>query len=555
MDRLRQLCESVPQDRSFPMELLKKLNVEVSVSPDDLGRIPRTGPVIAISNHPFGLLDGAILASIFLGVRSDVRIVTNRVLRDVEGLTDLCFFLDPFDKPELRAANGVAIRQAIAHVRTGGLLVMFPAGEVSHFDLAARAIRDPEWQTTAARLVRITRAPVLPLFVGGSNGLTFQMLGMVHPRLRTAALPNEFLNKRDRKIDVRVGNLIDLPVVAAIGSDKAAVTYLRFRCELLGRRGVSMPPRVVPMNVLAEAEPADAVAREIANLPALCLLDQMHEMDVYMAEAPMIPATLREIGRLREATFRSAGEGSGLPRDIDRFDMHYLHLFVWNRAKREIVGAYRMGDVPRLLASAGQSALYTDTLFRFDAGFLRRMGPALELGRSFVRVEYQKQFQPLLLLWKGITAYIARRPEYAVLIGAVSVSSRYSPASRELMAGCFGEGKDSPVKARRPLRGGCIYPWEMSAMRQLLRDAEDLGEPIQDLEADGKGIPVLVRQYLKLGGRLLAFSVDPDFANTLDGFVMLDLRKAPLSRLVRYMGKDKARAFLEWHAALGYRAA
>ncbi|HXJ43582.1 MAG TPA: hypothetical protein VNH18_30145, partial [Bryobacteraceae bacterium] len=142
-----------------------------------------------------------------------------------------------------------------------------------------------------------------------------------------------------------------------------------------------------------------------------------------------------------------------------------------------------------------------------------------------------------------------RRPEYATLIGAVSVSSQYSPASRELIAGCYGPGRNSPVQARRPLRGGHIQPWEMNALRSILRDAEDLSNPIQDLEADGKGIPVLVRQYLKLGGRLLAFSVDPDFGNTLDGFVMLDLRQAPLTRLSRYMGADEARAFHEWHAS------
>ena len=168
--------------------------------------------------------------------------------------------------------------------------------------------------------------------------------------------------------------------------------------------------------------------------------------------APQIPLALAEIGRLREITFRSAGEGTGESRDLDRFDPHYLHLFVWNREKREIVGAYRIGDVPRLLARFRRKGLYTESLFRFSSGFLENLGPALELGRSFIRPEYQRQFTPLLLLWKGISAYVWQRPEYAILIGAVTVSNRYSQASRELIARYFEKQESradrGAVKAR-----------------------------------------------------------------------------------------------------------
>jgi putative hemolysin len=211
-----------------------------------------------------------------------------------------------------------------------------------------------------------------------------------------------------------------------------------------------------------------------------------------------------------------------------------------------------VGDVPRILLRHGCEGLYTNTQFRFDQDFFRQMGPALELGRSFVRPEYQRQFMPLALLWRGICAWIARRPEYATLIGAVSVSGQYSRSSRELIAAYFDRlrtaGDAASVEPRRPLRG-------RMAKGAMPSGVEELSEWISEIETDRKGLPILVKQYVKLGGRILAFSQDPTFGNTLDGFVLLDLRTAPVESLERYMGKDAANAFLGWHGAASRPAA
>ncbi len=559
IDKLERLYESARAGGEFCRELLDELHVDLRVSDSDLERIPSSGPVIAVSNHPFGLLDGAILCELLTRVRPDIRILTNHMLGELPEIARYAIFIDPFDRPESRAANGRGLKQAIAHVKKGGLLLIFPAGEVSHFDFRAGAIRDPEWRSTAARLVRMTEAKVLPLLIKGSNSLPFQMLGMVHPRLRTAALPAELLNKRGRVVEVRVGSVIDAARIQALTDDDEAIRYLRLRTDLLARRGLTTAPAEASAAPLAAAKPAADIAAEISGLPAQCLLEQARDLEVYLAEAPQIPLVLEEIGRLREITFRAAGEGTGEPTDLDRFDPWYLHLFVWNRVKQEVVGAYRIGDVPRLLARFGRKGLYTESLFRFRPGFVEQMGPALEMGRSFIRPEYQRQFAPLMLLWKGIGVYVARRPEYCTLIGAVSVSNQYTRASRELIARFFEKSAlladQGAVRARRPLRGNFVEKWEMQALCSLLPDVEDLSAPISDLEPDGKGIPILVKQYVKLGGRLLAFSVDPQFGNTLDGFVMVDLRQTPFETLGRYMGKDGARSFFAWHAAIAPRVA
>lgn len=555
IDKLSELYGTARSDRPLHTDILRELGIEAKVSPEDLKKIPATGAVIAVSNHPFGLLDGMLLSTLLTSVRPDVRVLTNHMLGDLPELAKLGIFIDPFERPESRLANGRALKQAIAHVRSGGLLLIFPAGEVAHFDFRAGAIRDPQWRSTAARLVRITGAKTLPIFVRGANSIPFQMLGMVHPRLRTAALPAELLNKRGRRVEVRIGGVVDAAQIQAMPDDEAAIRYLRLRTDLLARRGCVESPASPVAAPIAQSSSADEMAFEIARLPDDSFLDESGDLTVYLAEARQIPKVLDEIGRLREVTFRAAGEGAGEERDLDRFDAYYQHLFLWNREKREVVGAYRLGDVPKILSRYGRKGLYTESLFRFGHGFLERMGPAYELGRSFVRPEYQRKFAPLLLLWKGIGALTWRKPEYSTLIGAVSVSNQYSAASRELIARYFERERSSAVRARKPLRGNFVQNWELRALCSLLPDVDGLSDPIADLEPDGKGIPILVKQYVKLGGKLLAFSVDPKFGNTLDGFVMLDLRHTQPEALGRYMGKDRAREFLAWHASVNPRVA
>jgi putative hemolysin len=282
------------------------------------------------------------------------------------------------------------------------------------------------------------------------------------------------------------------------------------------------------------------------------LQTQNREFAVYLAPAAQIPNLLNEIGRLREVTFRATGEGTGRSLDLDRFDLYYQHLFLWNKSNRELAGAYRLACADEVINQYGLNGLYTATLFRYRAGLLEKLGPAVELGRSFIRPEYQKSYSPLLLLWKGMSQVICRNPRYKSLFGPVSINNDYHSVSRQLMAAFLKINNFFPelaalVKARNPFRFAPIKNVDPDTFSQTVTDIDGISALIADIETEQKGIPVLLRQYLKLGGKLLGFNIDPDFSDVLDGLIWVDLMETDPKILERFMGREGVRNFRKFH--------
>jgi putative hemolysin len=447
-------------------------------------------------------------------------------------------------------------------LQQGGMLALFPAGEVSQWQMPAAQIADPEWNNTAVRLIRRTGAAALPVYFCGHNGVSFQLLGRFHPKLRTAFQLQEFLKQEGKAVEVRVGSAIPADAVDAIRDDGQAIHYLRWRTYLLGRRNkpeVSWPTALRSrlafkiQEPVAAPVPVDLLEEEVEKLPEDRCLAENAELAVYLGTARETPRLLQEVGRLRELTFRGAGEGTGKSRDLDPFDDYYGHILLWHKTRRELVGAYRAGNTAEIVAKRGISGLYTSTLFRYDEKLFQKLGPALELGRSFVRPEYQRQYAPLLLLWKGIARMVARQPEIPVLFGAVSISNDYNEASREMIYRFFeARMRDDDlaglIEPRRPFRPGRLRRSDCRGMLHAFRDLGELSQPITDVEADGKGLPILLRQYAKIGGKLLGFNVDRKFSNVLDGLMVVDLRKTEPAVLERYMGREGAARFRQVHA-------
>jgi putative hemolysin len=525
--------------------LLEGLGVRCECAPADLYRVPKRGPVVAAANHPFGMAEGVILGSLLLRVRPDVKFLANSMLSNVPGLGQYVFPVNTFGGAAKE--NWCSLRRSIDWVKEGGMLVVFPAGEVSSLNLSKLEISDPKWDDKVTRIIQMSGAATLPMFFHGVNSAMFQVAGLIHPRLRTLLLPRELANKRGGTIRISIGRPIKSQSLIRLQHDGAATAYLRHRTYLLDIRRrepkkfwrVGLKPALVipPVHALK-------LSTEIAGLPAECKLIESGGYEVYAASAQQIPNTLREIGRLREITFRRAGEGTGRSIDIDHFDQNYLHLFLWNTDGNEVAGAYRLAGTDVV------PDLYTRTLFRFHEGLLESMSPALELGRSFVRLEYQKSFSALLLLWKGIGRYVARNPRYRILFGPVSISREYSEASRALIvaylqARCGNGDLSRYVEPRRQFRAPRLRGCDPLVLATMLENVEELSDAVADLEPDGKGIPVLLRQYLNCGGEMLAFNVDSAFSDVVDGLVVVDLMKMSRPQLEKYLGREGSANFLK----------
>lgn len=565
---------------AFFEAVLAALNVRYHVLESDVARLPATGPVVVVANHPFGGIEGIILISLLRSVRPDARVMANYLLGCIPEAHDYFIFVDPFERPNSPQANLRSLRTTLRFLAQGGAVGLFPAGEVAHWQAGKRIVTDPAWKSTVARLVRASEATVVPVYFDGRNGALFQMAGFVHPRLRTAMLPYEFLNKRNREIEVRIGHPIPWAKLKTFDDD-TLTEHLRQRTYLLASRtepasrlpwALTAPLRLpkgfpkLPMPSRAHRTPAPIafphaaalLEAEIKALPETACLVKQGALTVWCAGAEQIPHLLHEIGRLREITFRAAGEGTGKALDVDSFDAYYQHLFIWNQEQREIIGGYRFGRTDEILARFGKRGLYTYTLFAYRTAFLRSIGPALELGRSFVRPEHQKSYAPLMLLWKGIGRYIAQHPQYRVLFGPVSITNEYRTASRRLMVEFLKANSFQPQLARF-VRPRIPFESRTLSMAQTLlglksstisaADIEEVSAFVADIEPDAKGVPVLLRQYLKLGGKVLAFNLDPDFGDALDGLIMVDLLDSDVRTLERYMGRTEAEAFRAYHAA------
>jgi len=554
LHRLRKEVQGLADPFATVHHVLRQLEVSAALPARDATRIPVSGPVVITANHPYGALDGLIGIDTIGRVRQDLRVLANPELAALPGIGKLIIPVDPFGGSGATRANMVGMRRALRWLEEGGALLLFPAGEVSNLDLRSGRVSDRAWSPTAARLIRLAGAPVTPMHFAGANSALFQLAGMLHPRLRTLLLPHELGNKVGASVAVRVGEAVLPDRYLGIEGDDELAAQLRLKTYLLAAPALSEgdAPLAAPRALAPLAPPIDPelLAREIELLPAAALLVSSGELQVYCAPAARLTLTLMELGRLRERTFRAVGEGTGRSSDSDPFDAYYQHLFIWNATAREIIGAYRLGRTDLISRRLGQSGLYSSTLFAYHDLFFKLLGPALELGRSFVRAEHQKSFAPLLLLWRGIGEYVGRHPRCCKLLGPVSISNDYNPVSQALLVGFLRRRNFDPlaptmVRGRRPFR-------PQLSLRSLVGNAppgnlETLSGLIAGLEPDGKGAPVLLRQYLRLGGRVLGFNIDPDFGNSLDCLVLVDLRRTAPRVLQKYMSAEAWDRFSRMH--------
>jgi putative hemolysin len=535
---------------------LDRLGVRVQFTAQSHQHIPGKGPVVVVANHPTGMLDGLLLAKLLLAQRTDVKILANHLLQDIEILNDLFISVNVFKQDAAaKRMNFQGLRAAQRHLDAGGVLVVFPAGEVSSYHHSMRRVQDRPWNDAAAMLVMRYQATAVPVHIHGRNSVWFHLAGAIHPVLRTLLIPRQLLNKRKQVMRLHAGAPITPQELKRMACHATITQYLRLNCAMLAPQPAPLSSAFLPSPSHAELVPklsTECLASEIAQLPSECCLINKGSYQVYACRSDRIPYVLQAIGRMREANFRLVGEGTGNAIDLDVYDQHYHHLFVWHSQDQNIVGAYRFACVDEVVADHGLQGLYTQTLFKYNHALLQQMGPCIEMGRSVIDVAYQKSMQPLLLLWQGICTYVRQHPHYTTLFGPISISQDYSERSRALMTLVlsthhYDHGLSSCLRPRQPMHIPQSFVSRFGPhMLSAVASPQVLSKVIARMES-GQGLPVLLRQYMQLNGRLIGFNIDPEFSNVLDGMIVVRIPQMPPHLLARYMGTQGAQFYREHH--------
>ncbi|MGB0981768.1 MAG: GNAT family N-acyltransferase [Winogradskyella sp.] len=543
------------KDLEFLDGILDEFQIKFEIPEEDIKRLPKEGPYITISNHPLGGIDGILLLKLMIEQRKDFKIIANFLLHRIAPLKPYIMPVNPFENKKDVASSIAGFKSAITHLRNGHPLGVFPAGEVSTYK-DGKLVVDKVWEDAAMKLIQKAEVPVVPIYFHAKNSSLFYRLSKISDTLRTAKLPSELLTQKRRVIKVRVGKPISVKSQKEHQKLSDFSDFLRRKTYILAHAfedkpkildnlqsqlKVPKPPKriVTPVN-------SEIMITEVEALKGKdCKLLTSKNYDVYLAAANDIPNILREIGRLREITFREIGEGTNEAIDLDTFDTYYHHMFLWDTDKKVLAGAYRMGLGSKIFERYGIDGFYLQDLFRFEPELYNMMRQSLELGRAFITKEYQQKPMPLFLLWKGIVHTTLRYPEHKYLIGGVSISNQFSNFSKSLMIEFMKSHYYDPYVAQ--------YVHPKKEFKVKLKDADkdfvfdataaDLNKfdkIIDEVEPGALRLPVLLKKYIKQNARLVAFNVDPLFNNAVDGLMYIKIADLPESTVRPVMEEFQA---------------
>lgn len=538
LPQINKLYDSIAdfEGRECLEALVRELNVSYEIPPSDLDNLPKEGPFITVSNHAYGGLDGILLMHLVSEEREDYKVIVNFLLSRIKELNQFFLPVNAFEKNVSTQSSIKGIRMAKECLRSGGALGLFPAGEVSHIGPSGK-VEDIPWHTAIVKFIMSAQVPVVPIFFDGHNSAAFLRKAKLHPMLQTASLPSEILNKKGKRIAIRIGSPITVAEQQAYTDFKELGDYLRARTYALKAniekdtkyKHLESAPAIAPPHQL------ELCQRELEQLPAKSRLFTVNNYTAYLAPYSYIPYLMHEIGRKREETFRTVGEGTYQPIDLDTYDRNYHHLILWDSDKKALVGSYRIGMGAELMKRFGIDGFYNSSLFQFDPKFGTVLSQSMELGRAFICNDYRYETLPMMLLFKGLFYTMLRHPEYRYFVGPVSVSSWYPKLYQSLIhkfisEQCRANNMEGMVNPRHPFVPdfGLVDP---NVLLQNVHTPEQLDRLLSRLSNRQYRLPSLVKRYLKLNAKVLTFNIDINFNDSLDGFIVSDIYDIPRSEL------------------------
>jgi putative hemolysin len=493
--------------------------------------IPSSGKVVIIANHPLGSLDALSLVKLVKEVRSDIKVVANDMLMQIDNLQDI---LLPVDNLKNKSTKD-SIKKIYDSLNNEEAIIIFPAGEVSR--ARPTGIKDTKWRGGFLKFALKAKAPILPVFIDAKNSTLFYTVSSINKNISTMLLPNEMFNKRNKSISFKVGELIPYESVNIKHiSDKEKVELLKKHLYKISKNKVGVFKTQTSIIHPIDKKELKKALKETQDLGVT------HDKKKILLYSYSGDETiLKEIGRLREYTFRKVGEGTGAKVDIDKYDYYYKHIILWDEESLEIVGAYRIGVGKQIMESKGFMGFYSHTLFEYSDEFISKLEDSIELGRSFVQPKYWGS-RALDYLWFGIGAYLKQNPQIKYMYGTVSISDTYTITAKSMLVYYYNKhfgNKDSLVNANTKF----VIPKEEREIFDGVFVSSDRVEEFKTLKQNlsyiDATVPTLYKQYSDLcedgGVEFLDFGVDKDFNNCLDGFIMVSIDKIKKSKIKRYM--------------------
>ncbi len=530
----RAFAEKYPHLKGFDFvdQVLDYFDVSYSIRENERERIPTQGRVVIISNHPIGSLDGLALLKLVRSVRHDARIVANELLMNLKPIQPCLLAVDNMTGNTGRDSV-VAIRK---HLNEDGAVIIFPAGVVSRF--GAKGIRDGKWNSGFLRFASSTQAPILPIYITARNSIFFYLLSLIARPISTVWLVPEMFKHRHQCLPIRIGNIIPYASYAKNTMPRPElVTLFQKHLYRVADRGKGI---FETEKAIAHPEDRRVIRQEIKQQELLG--ETSDGKQIYLCGYGLDSSVMRELGRTRELTFRVVGEGTGRRRDMDRHDMHYMHLVLWDDDALEIAGAYRICSTAEMCHDQGTDLLYSSRLFKYGEPMDQYLAQGLELGRSYVQPRYWGR-RSLDYLWQGIGALMRRNPQYRYLFGAVSISDSYPMLAKSTLVKFYAThfGVDERlVEATAPFSLGKECEQELAELFPGVDYKEEFRELKSRLSHMDCTVPTLFKQYSELcepGGVIFAdFGLDLDFNNAVDGFVIVDTYRLLPHKRAHYVG-------------------
>ncbi|MCG6938713.1 MAG: lysophospholipid acyltransferase family protein [Gammaproteobacteria bacterium] len=517
----------------FVEQVLDYFDFNYTVSQRCLEKIPSYGKIIIVANHPIGTLDGLALLKMVHKVRPDVKVVANQMLATMNAVEPL---LLPVDNINGKTAKD-NIKDIIEFVKNDSALIIFPAGEVSRF--SPKGIKDGEWNKGFLNIANSTKAPILPVHINGRNSVFFYALSIVAKPLSTFWLVNEMFKQENKSIIFKIGDKIEHDSYSQhnVSLRDTAALFKRHVYML----GANKKLVFRTQEAIAHPECRQRLRKELNNCQLLGETDDNKK--IYLFEYRPDTSLMREIGRLRELSFRAVGEGTGRRRDIDKYDREYMHLILWDEAELEIAGAYRLCDTNKILSYADIDSIYTTSLFKYEREMKPYLYRGLELGRSFVQPRYWGK-RSLDYLWYGIGALLRNNPQYRYLFGPVTISNTYPQSAKDALVHFYTLYFGTDIK---PVAAFLPYQIDDKASEALadVFAGDDYNKDFKKLKSilsmTGHTVPTLYKQYTEIceeGGIIFSdFNIDPEFSDCVDGFIIVDIDKIKPKKKKRYMGE------------------